>query len=53
MKVRVADYPQLPWICWNLKADAELDCAEALELYERKWRHVDPEDIDEAEQALW
>ncbi len=37
---------------WNLKADAELDGAEALEIYERNWRHVDTDAIDEAEQAL-
>lgn len=52
MKVRIADYPQLRWLCWQLKAEAELDGAEALEIYERNWRHVETDAIDETEQAL-
>ena len=30
MQVRLADYPQLRKICWNRRADALLDGAEAL-----------------------
>ena len=52
MQVRLADYPQLRKICWNRRADALLDGAEALALYERNWRHVEPEALDGVERRL-
>lgn len=52
MQVRLADYPQLRKICWNRRADALLDGAEALALYEQNWRHVEPEALDGAERRL-
>lgn len=52
MQVRLADYLQLRKICWNRRADALLDGAEALALYERNWRHVEPEALDGVERRL-
>lgn len=51
-KVRVGDFPQLQAIAWPLRADTELTGAEALQLYERNWRHVDQEAMSNAERAL-
>lgn len=39
--VRVGDYPQLRLIAWQLGEDTELSEADALQLYERNWRHID------------
>ncbi|MFZ5542559.1 MAG: helix-turn-helix domain-containing protein [Pseudomonadota bacterium] len=40
-KIRVADYPQLKQLAWQLGATEDLTPQEALALYERNWRHVD------------
>ncbi len=39
--VRVGDYPQLRVIAWQLGDDTEISEPDALQLYERNWRHVD------------
>jgi transcriptional regulator with XRE-family HTH domain len=39
--VRVDDYPQLRLIAWQLGDDTEISEADALQLYERNWRHID------------
>src|SRR5438105_5183997 len=41
--IRLADYPQLRRLAWQMKDEAELSPNDALELYERNWRHVDRE----------
>jgi transcriptional regulator with XRE-family HTH domain len=49
----VAEYPQLARLAWQLdRATAELTPREALDLYERNWRHVDPSAMDDRERAL-
>jgi len=40
-KIRIADYPQLKKLAWQLKDTTELTANEALDLYERNWRHVE------------
>jgi len=50
--IRLADYPQLKKLGWQLRKDAEVTPAEALELYERNWRHVDVEALTAAESTL-
>ncbi len=40
--VRVSDYPELAYLCWQLAPDARIPEAEALAIYERNWRHVGP-----------
>ncbi len=50
--VRVGDYPQLRLIAWQLRDDTELTGAEALELYERNWRHVDQAAMNDEERAF-
>ncbi len=50
--VRVHDYPQLRRIAWQLAGDTELDEREALDLYERNWRHVDLAAMDAREHEF-
>ncbi|MCV7383324.1 helix-turn-helix domain-containing protein [Mycolicibacter longobardus] len=50
--VRVGDFPQLRAISWQLRADTELTGAEALQLYERNWRHVDQAAMSDEERAF-
>lgn len=40
--VRIDEYPQLRLIAWQLGDGADIPEADALRLYERNWRHVDP-----------
>ena len=49
--IRLADYPELERVAWQLQA-AEVTPAEALDLYERNWRHVDTERMEARERAL-
>lgn len=51
-KIQLADYPQLAALAWQLHGVTELSPPEALELYERNWRHVDHDAMDPAERAL-
>lgn len=50
--VRVGDYAQLRTIAWQLRDDTELAGAEALQLYERNWRHVDQAAMSDDERAF-
>ena len=40
-KIHIADYPQLKKLAWQLKDTTELTAKEALDLYERNWRHIE------------
>jgi len=40
-RVRLADYPQLKQLAWQVQGMDELTPREALGIYERNWRHVD------------
>lgn len=52
-RVRLADYPQLRQLAWHLAPEVqELTPEEAFALYERHWRHVDAQALDEAERQL-
>jgi hypothetical protein len=49
--VRVADHPQLRDLAWN-RADEFIAAREAFGLYERNWRLVDENRLDEREREL-
>jgi hypothetical protein len=49
--IRVADYPQLKRIAWQL-GDTALTPKEIFALYERNWRHVDRKAMDDTEREL-
>lgn len=50
--IRLADYPQLERLAWQLHGVEELAPSEALALYERNWRHVDQAALSPAERSL-
>jgi transcriptional regulator with XRE-family HTH domain len=51
-KIRLRDYPQLKKLAWQLQGVDEMTPREALQLYERNWRHVDRAALSEDEAAL-
>ena len=40
-RIHLADYPQLKKLAWQVHGIDALTPAEALSIYERKWRHLD------------
>lgn len=50
--VRLADYPELQRLAWQLDAATELTPEQALALYERNWKHVDRAAMTARERAL-
>lgn len=52
MNIRLDEYPQLRQIAWNRTSSDCVSEQEALSLYERNWSLIDPEKIEEKEQAL-
>jgi transcriptional regulator with XRE-family HTH domain len=51
-KIRLRDYPELKKLAWQLQGVDEVSPSEALDLYERNWRHVDRAALTEDEAAL-
>lgn len=51
-KIRIADYKQLKRIAWQIKGTQELSPQEALDIYERNWRHIDLKAMDAHEKEL-
>lgn len=41
LRIRLADYPQLKQLAWQVQGTDELTPREALDIYERNWRHVE------------
>lgn len=50
--IRLADYPQLALLAWQRPADALLEEAEVLALYEANWRFVDQPSLTPEEAGL-
>jgi transcriptional regulator with XRE-family HTH domain len=50
--IRLGDYPQLKKLAWQLQGVDELTPQDALNLYERNWRHLDRTALSEEETAL-
>ncbi|WP_375700176.1 hypothetical protein [Pseudophaeobacter sp. TrK17] len=40
MKIEISDYPQLQALCWFRKQHGEIDEQDALQIYDRNWRHI-------------
>ncbi len=51
-RVRLADYPQLKQLAWQVLGTDTLTPAEALSIYERNWRHIDEAALDARERDL-
>jgi transcriptional regulator with XRE-family HTH domain len=50
--VRLDDYPALKQLAWQLPGVTELAPKQALDLYERNWRHLDRESLSPHERRL-
>jgi hypothetical protein len=50
--IRLADYPELRRLAWNMQGVERLSPVDALNLYERNWRHVDESGLQPQERAL-
>lgn len=51
-KVHLRDFPQLQKLAWQLQGIDEISPQQALDLYERNWRHLDRADLSDDEAAL-
>ncbi|TFZ02180.1 XRE family transcriptional regulator [Ramlibacter henchirensis] len=51
-RIRLADYPQLQKLAWQLQGVEDVSPQEALSIYERNWRHVDGNTLTMKEIAL-
>jgi transcriptional regulator with XRE-family HTH domain len=51
-RIRLADHPQLARVAWQHRGATEVTPAEALNLYERNWRHIDQAALAPQERAL-
>jgi transcriptional regulator with XRE-family HTH domain len=51
-KIRLDEYPQLKKLAWQLQGVEELTPREALDLYERNWRHVEAASLSMKEIRL-
>jgi transcriptional regulator with XRE-family HTH domain len=48
--IRLTAYPQLKKLAWQLKGTKQIRPKEALELYERNWKHIDFEKMSPRER---
>jgi len=51
-RIHLNDYPQLKQLAWQVQGTNALRPAEALDIYERNWRHVEPAAMEPHEQNL-
>jgi transcriptional regulator with XRE-family HTH domain len=51
-RIRLMDYPQLKQLAWQVQGADTLSPKEALDIYERNWRHVDVQALTVNEQLL-
>lgn len=51
-KIRLRDFPQLKRLAWQLQGVDQIAPQDALDLYERNWRHLDRDALSEHEAAL-
>ena len=49
-RVRIADYPKLKELAWQVHGTPELTPREALDIYQRNWRHLDPQALLQREK---
>lgn len=50
--IPLADYPQLKRLAWQVHGVDTLSPREALGIYERNWRHLDPDQLEPHERQL-
>lgn len=52
VNIPLSDYPQLKNLAWQISDAESLSPREALDIYERNWRHMDVGELDERERRL-
>ena len=52
VSIRLSQYPQLRQLAWQVHGVDELTPREALDIYERNWRHLDVAALDPRERDL-
>jgi len=52
VRIRLADYPQLKRLAWQVHGTDSLTPVEARDIYERNARHLDATSLDEGERDL-
>lgn len=52
VSISLIDYPQLKRLAWQISDAETLSPREALDIYERNWRHLDVAALDERERRL-
>jgi transcriptional regulator with XRE-family HTH domain len=51
-RINLENYPQLKQLSWQVQGTSELKPAEAFDIYERNWRHVETSTLEPQEQHL-
>ena len=51
-RVRLAEYPALKQLAWQVQGTDFLTPREALSIYERNWRHLDEQALQDHERSL-
>lgn len=51
-RIRLSDFPQLKQLAWQVHGTETLSPKEALDIYERNWRHVDEQALTVFERQL-
>ena len=52
VKVMISDYPGLKQLAWHVRGTNTLTPIEARDIYERNWRHLEPNNINTKERNL-
>ena len=51
-EIKLADYPQLKQLAWHIRGLDTLTPTEAFGIYDRNWRHLDKETLENKEKSL-
>lgn len=51
-KIKLSDYPELKKLGWALDEKVEMTAREVLDLYERNWRHLDQQALNDRERTF-
>jgi DNA-binding XRE family transcriptional regulator len=51
-RIRLADYPELEKLAWHVRNAEDLSAREAMDIYERNQRHLDPDAMTPEEAQL-
>lgn len=51
-RIRLADFPQLRQLAWQVHGTETLTPLEARDIYERNWRHLDQSKLEPSERQL-